>query len=80
MMGKVDILLVKSKFSFEKIEKFDFERLKLVSKIMKLVFEMMVLVFKMMKLVLKMPKLVKPAFHLQGLGWLSHKKKACKGS
>ena len=28
----------------------------------------------MMKLVFKMPKLVSPAFFLQGLGWISHKK------
>ena len=32
------------------------------------------LVFKMQKLVFKTPKLLSPAFCLQGLGWISHKK------
>ena len=40
-----------------------------------LVFKMMKLVLKMPKLVFRMPKLVSPAFYLQGLGWISHKKK-----
>ena len=31
----------------------------------------------MQKLVFKTPKLVSPAFCWQGLGWISHKKKAC---
>ena len=36
------------------------------------------LVFKMVKLVFKTPKLPCPAFSLQGLGWIPHKKKpAC---
>ena len=39
--------------------------------------EMLKLVFKMLKLVLKTQKLLSPAFSLQGLGWMSHKKKAC---
>ena len=33
------------------------------------------LVFKMLKLVFKTPKLPCPAFSLQGLGWIPHKKK-----
>ena len=32
------------------------------------------LVFKMLKLVFKTPKLPCPAFSLQGLGWIPHKK------
>jgi len=53
-----------------KNDEFDFKRLKLVSKIMKLVF-------KMMKLVFKTQKLLSPAFSLQVLGWIPHKKIAC---
>ena len=33
----------------------------------------------MVKLVFKKPKLVSPAFHLQGVGWISHKKAAFFG-
>ena len=36
------------------------------------------LVFKMQKLVFKTPKLPSPAFCLQGLGWISHKKMPVK--
>ena len=38
----------------------------------------MKLVFKMQKLVFKTQKLVSPAFSLQVLGWIPHKKFACK--
>ena len=44
------------------------------SEMLKLVFKMLKFVFKMLKLVLKTPKLLSPAFSLQGLGWMSHKK------
>ena len=36
--------------------------------------DMVKLVFKMLELVLKTPKLPCPAFSLQGLGWIPHKK------
>ena len=39
---------------------------------------MLKLVFKMLKLVLKTPKLLSPAFSLQGLGWIPHKKSLYK--
>ena len=41
-------------------------------------FKMLKLVFKMLKLVFKTPKLPCPAFSLQGLGWIPHKKKPAK--
>ena len=47
-------------------------------KIVKLVFIRQKLVFKRLKLVFKTAKLPCPAFSLQGLGWIPHKKKACK--
>ena len=45
-------------------------------KIVKLVFIRQKLVFKRLKLVFKTAKLPCPAFSLQGLGWIPHKKKA----
>ena len=45
-------------------------------KIVKLVFIRQKLVFKRLKLVFKTAKLPCPAFSLQGLGWIPHKKKS----
>ena len=59
----------KSRTSFQKWRN-------LFSKIVKLVFKKLKLVFKMLKLVFKTLKLPCPAFSLQGLGWIPHKKKA----
>ena len=47
---------------------------KLLLKIPKLDFKAPKLVFKMQKLVFKTQKLVSPAFSLQVLGWIPHKK------
>ena len=46
----------------------------LFSKIVKLILKKLRLVFKMLKLIFKTPKLPWPAFSLQGLGWIPHKK------
>ena len=48
---------------------------KFVLKNSKTHFKKLKLVFKMLKLVFKTPKLPCPAFSLQGLGWIPHKKK-----
>ena len=53
---------------------------KLISEKQKLISKSQKLISKVPKLISKRPKLISAGFHLSGLDWISHKKKACKRS
>ena len=50
---------------------------KLISEKQKLISKSQKLISKVPKLISKRPKLISAGFHLSGLDWISHKKKAC---
>ena len=62
---------------FSKLSKLIGKESKLISEKQKLISISQKLISKVPKLISKRPKLISAGFHLSGLDWISHKKKAC---